>query len=108
MFKSKIFIGPGFLYSSARGTKYHSSKRLTNLERNFFLVSPNLHEIIIGTSLDDLNIRKNYANARLNFEQGLINEVYMIHLYDLFKDYCNYPLIIKVRKPDYRTGKVYT
>jgi hypothetical protein len=108
MFKSTIFSGASFLYSSARGVRYYSTKRLTNLERNSFSVSPNLHEIIIGTSLGDLNISKNYTNARLNFEQGLINEAYITHLYDLFKDYCNSPLINKARKPDYRTGKVYT
>lgn len=40
------------------------------------------------------------------FQQGLINEAYIIYLYDLFKDYCGAPLRYSTRKPDFRTGEV--
>lgn len=46
-------------------------------------------EIIIGLSLGDLNIRKQAVNAQFRFEQGAINKDYLLHLYDLFKDYCS-------------------
>lgn len=42
------------------------------------------------------------------FEQGLVHEAYIKHLYDLFKDYCGSPLNYNDRKPDFRTGKVYS
>lgn len=45
--------------------------------------------MIIGCSLGDLCIRKQPKgiNARLEFLQGLINESYILHLYNLFKDF---------------------
>lgn len=85
----------------------YSSKRLTNAERDLFSISSDFHEILIGSMLGDLNISRQFTNARLNFEQGLINEAYMIHLYDLFKDYCGSPIKYSARKPDSRTGKIY-
>ena len=62
MFKSHKFIGAGFV------NRYYSTKRLTNLERNSFSVSPDLYEILIGVSLGDLNISRKYTNVRLTFE----------------------------------------
>lgn len=62
------------------------NKRLTNVQRNCFSITPYLHNIIIGLSLGDLNIHKQYTNAKLRFEQGLVHEAYVLHLYDLFKD----------------------
>lgn len=44
---------------------------------------------MIGLSLGDLNIHKQYTNAKLRFELGLIYEAYALYLYDLFKDYCS-------------------
>src|ERR1700674_423005 len=74
----------------------------------FFSVSPDLHEIIIGLSLGDLYIRKPRNNALLIFEQGLIHEAYILHLYILFKDYCNLGPKYSQRKPDFRNGKIYS
>jgi hypothetical protein len=42
------------------------------------------------------------------FEQGLMHEAYILHLYDLFKDYCNLGPKYSQRKPDFRTGKTYS
>lgn len=40
--------------------------------------------------------------------QGSINELYILHLYDLFKDYCGTEPKTKARNPDLRTGKIYS
>lgn len=90
--------------------RFYSTSRLTNSQRESFIVTPQLHEIIIGVSLGDLFIRKvpKGKNAFLNFEQGLINEGYILHLYDLFKDYCSLAPKKYDRLPDKRTGKVYS
>jgi hypothetical protein len=84
------------------------SSLLTNVQKNSYSVSPDLHEIIIGLSLGDLYIRKPSRNALLMFEQGLIHEAYILHLYDLFKDYCSLGPKNSQRKPDFRTGKIYS
>jgi hypothetical protein len=75
------------LYKNKSLTKIR--KRLTKLEQNSFVLTQILKEIIIGLSLGDLNIRKQVANAQLRFEQGAENKDYLLHLYDLFKDYCS-------------------
>jgi hypothetical protein len=85
----------------------YSIKRLTNVQRHSFNVPQDLHEILIGSCLGDLSINRQGINARLSFVQGKINEAYILHLYDLFKDYCgNGPRTI-ARKPNKITGKIY-
>jgi hypothetical protein len=83
------------------------SSLLSNVQRDSFSVSSEFHDIIIGLSLGNLYIRREYKNARLMFEQGLIHESYILHLYDLFKDYCNSSPAYSDRKPDSCTGKIY-
>jgi len=46
MFNSNL--GAGYI------NRFYSSKRLTNVERNSFFVSQDLHEVIIGLTLGDL------------------------------------------------------
>src|SRR5260221_8792018 len=53
-------------------------------------LTPELDEIIIGSLLGDLSCErrnKNY-NTRLQFKQSTINELYVNHIYSLFKSYC--------------------
>ena len=111
MFKSHIINGVGMPPAGHLGVGFlsrpYSSKRLTNAERNSFSVSPDLQDILIGLILGDLHISRVYTNTRLQFEQGLIHEAYILHLYDLFKGYCGSPLNFSARKPDSRTGKIY-
>ena len=90
------------------GATANSTKRLTNTERNSFSVSPDLQDIVIGLILGDLYISRRYDNAKLEFEQGLVNKDYIFHLYDLFKDYSNSEPKISDRKPNFRTNKIYT
>lgn len=54
-------------------------------------IPSNLHDIIIGLSLGDLHISRDYQNTRLRFKQGAINSSYLVHLYELFYDYCLTP-----------------
>ena len=96
-------LGAGFIIT--RGRSY--SSLLTNVQKNSFSIPPDLHEIIIGLSLGDLFIRKPRNNALFMFEQGLIHEAYILHLYNLFKDYCSLGPKYSARKPDFRTGKIY-
>ena len=86
------------------------SQRLTKTERALFLLPSNLKDILIGLILGDIYLQKwtPNGNPNLQFEQGLINKEYVFHLYDLFKNYCNFAPKIHERKPDPRTNKVYS
>jgi hypothetical protein len=98
-----IYVG-----SILSSVKYYSTRRLTKTQRESFSISEELHDIIIGLSLGDLYINKQATNARLMFEQGSVHEAYILNLYNIFKDYCSSAPKSSARKPDFRTGKVYT
>ena len=102
MLKFNNCIGAGFI------NRCYSTKRLTNAQRDSFSVTPDLHNTLIGLILGDLYISRQSKNAILRFEQGSIHEAYILHLYDLFKDYCGSGLKYSDRKPDLRTGKIYS
>ena len=87
-------------------TRYFSYKRLTKIERNSFSISPEIHNIIIGLCMGDLYIDRQSINARLKIEQGIIHEAYLLHLYELFKDYCNLGPKINNRKLRSLTGNI--
>lgn len=83
---------------------------LTKLERSQFTLSDELKQTLVGLLLGDLYAakQKSYANARLKFQQSLVHEDYLLHLYELFKTYSSQaPKIIHL-SPDKRTGKVYS
>jgi hypothetical protein len=52
-------------------------------------LTPLLLEVLVGTMLGDCSAQKNgpKSNARLQFKQSVVNQPYIDHLYDLFKDY---------------------
>jgi hypothetical protein len=83
---------------------------LTQAQRSQLSLPQNLQDILVGLILGDLCIRKRKAsvNVRLQFEQGLVHEKYLEHLYDLFKTYC--PSLPKTtnRPPHKVTCKIYT
>lgn len=56
----------------------------------------------------DLYISRQYNNAILRFEQGKIHEGYILHLYELFEEYCRSEPQYSDRKSDFRTNNVYT
>jgi hypothetical protein len=83
---------------------------LTKAERAQFILTTEQKDILVGLILGDLNVRKvkGGVNAKLKFEQGTVHEDYLLHLYDLFKNYCTAPPKTTSRAPDTRTGKVYS
>ena len=54
-------------------------------------LSKELEEIIIGLMLGDLFAEKRNpnSNTRLQFKQSIKNQVYVDHLFSMFKEYCN-------------------
>jgi len=52
-------------------------------------VPSDLHEVIIGLLLGDLDAEKPSANAnmRFTFKGGLVNAPYILHLYSLFQQF---------------------
>lgn len=87
--------------------KHEMNKISTNIfkQTRFYRVSSkahltvpyDLHDIIIGSMLGDLTAEKpnKNCNTRLQFKQSIINKVYVEHLYDLFKEFCNsQPLVM--------------
>jgi hypothetical protein len=77
-------------------------KYLTQAERTQFILTAEQKDILVGLILGDLYVRKlkGGANAILKFEQGTVHDNYLLHLYDLFKNYCNAPPKTTSRAPD--------
>ena len=86
------------------------SGRLTKAERESFSLSKELKDILIGLLLGDLNILKGEKsiNAGLRFEQSIIHEDYIRHLFTLFKSYCFSEPVIYTRAPNLKTGVSYS
>jgi hypothetical protein len=99
-----------------------SSKRLTKIERQQISMPADLKQI---SGFPPLNLyglvavnnwayagrsvlRNKLGNARFIFGQGLVNQEYFFHVYDLFKSYCGTTgPYTSNNKPDKRTGKIY-
>lgn len=66
------------------------SRRLTESEKLQFTLSPQLKDILVGLILGDLNVnnRRLGKNPCLRFRQGAVHEDYLLHLYELFKEFC--------------------
>ena len=70
---------------------YHlNSKYWQEWKQNLPALSSELKEIAIGMILSDLVmlVCKNSNHALIKFEQGYIQEEFLIHLFSLFKAYC--------------------
>jgi len=102
IFKSHKIIGAGFV------NRYYSTKRLTNVQKDSFSVSPDLHYILIGSILGDLHINKQRDNSRFMFKQSLDKKEYIYHLFELFSSYSNMEAPKHHKYFDKRTNKVYT
>lgn len=83
--------------------------RMTKLERDKFSLTPQLKEILVGLLLGDLSARrpKPSANTRLLFAQSIIHEDYLLHLYDVFKDFCKSAPKTVTPMAHKKTDKVY-
>jgi hypothetical protein len=82
--------------------------RLTKAERLEFSLTGELKSILIGLILGDLFISKPYVNPWLHFKQSIIHKEYLLHLYELFKNYCPSAPKLKIEAADKRNGKVYS
>jgi hypothetical protein len=83
---------------------------ITRAERLQFSLPQNLKDILVGLTLGDVNIlkQKTSVNVSLQFWQGIVHEEYLMHLHDLFQNYCGGAPKTIHRSPDKRTGKVYS
>ena len=66
-----------------------TKKRLTKVERLEYKLDNYLKQVLVGNLLGDVYMRRfsNKSNSRIIFRQGSINKEYLLHLYDLFKDF---------------------
>jgi len=68
---------------------YHlNSKYWQEWKKNLPALPSELKEIAIGMILSDACMYKNSNHALIKFEQGYIQEEFLIHLFSLFKAYC--------------------
>jgi len=83
---------------------------LTKAQRLQIVIPESLKPILIGLALGDLHVvkQKKGINVSLRFEQGTVHEDYLLHLYDLFQDYCMQAPRIFNSLPHKLTGKSYS
>jgi len=65
---------------------------LSKEEKAKFTLSSELKDILIGLCLGDLYIYKQRLNVSLMFRQGIVHEDYLLHLFELFKNFGPSPL----------------
>lgn len=76
---------------SIRNTRdgFHlNSKYWQQYKSNLPPVSPRLNAIAIGMVLSDATMYKKSKEALIKFEQGYLQEAFLLHLFETFKDYC--------------------
>jgi hypothetical protein len=81
-------------------------KRLTNVERNNIKLDSHLKQVLVGTILGDVYMRRfsKKANVRVVFRQGSIHASYLLHLYSLFQEFVLAPPSVSIIT-DKITGK---
>lgn len=81
----------------------HMSVRRKHNKSNLPLIKKEHLDILYGLILGDLYIsRHKNENARMKFEQGMIHEEYLTHLFNIFKYLCTESTDIKVTKRNTR------
>jgi hypothetical protein len=112
---SGIGIFSGLLLSTLvplKPSEDQPSRRLTQAEKDKFTLSKELKDILVGLMMGDLYALKRgktvKGNTALRFEQGIGHEKYLLHLFELFQNYCPSSPKITNRLPDKRTGKIYS
>jgi len=83
---------------------------LTQLERSKRVLTPQRQEILVGCILGDVVVTKvkRGINPLIKFEQSLVHQKYLEHLYSLFNPYCASGPKIETRGPNKITGNVYS
>lgn len=88
-----------------------NKKRLSKLDKENLTLSEVQKEIFIGVLLGDAHLSrpKSTHNTKLVFDQSnSLHKEYLLHLYDIFKSLTSTEPYVTNRKPDARTGKVYS
>lgn len=82
-------------------------KRINKSERNKFNLDSKLKQILIGTVLGDVYMRRfsEKANVRITFRQGAIHTSYLLHKYSLFQEFVITPPSVST-VIDKHTGKI--
>jgi hypothetical protein len=85
-------------------------RKLTKAEQLEFSLSAEKKDILVGLLLGDgfSQKPKGCVNTIFRFEQGLVHKDYLVHLYEIFKDYCSILPTIRNLKPQKGTGKIYS
>lgn len=89
-------------------SRKYSTKVLTNAQKESFFISPEQHNVIIGSMLGDLFLNKQRENARLEFKQSSDKKEYIYHLFNLFSSHSNMVTPKHKEYIDKRNNKVYT
>lgn len=100
------------LYSSTLlvSTKIYKLRKTSEVKLKINL-TPIQKEVIIGTLLGDASIEraKPNHNSRIRFDQSFPDHAsYIIHLFGIFNNLCKKGPKVFIRKPDTRTGKIYS
>jgi hypothetical protein len=84
--------------------------RLSKSEREKFVLPEDLKSILVGLLLGDLygQIQTTGVNARFRFEQSIVHEDYLLHLYALFQSFSVQAPKVNARLPHRQTGKIYS
>lgn len=100
-----------YLYSNTLvSTKIYKIRKTSEANLNLNITSIQ-KEIIIGTLLGDSSIEraKPNHNSRIRFDQSFPEHApYIMYLFGVFNNLCKKEPKIFIRKPDIRTGKVYS
>jgi hypothetical protein len=68
---------------------YHlNSKYWQDYKSNLPPIDPRLEAVAIGMILSDATMYRKSKEALIKFEQGYLQEAFLLHLFETFKDYC--------------------
>ena len=82
-------------------------KRLTKEEQKQYIIPENLQQILVGLLLGDLWADRRGEKIRFRFKQGICHEAYLLHLFELFKDFCPQAPKTQISLPHKKTGNIY-
>lgn len=115
LFGFNLFENDYFLLSASSGlippldncSNKPKISRLTKKEQSEYTIPKNLEQILVGLLLGDLWADRRGDNTRFRFKQGICHKDYLIHLYELFKDFCPQVPRTVTSLPHKKTGNVY-
>jgi len=67
---------------------HHNSSYWQNIRKGLPVLSPFLREVAIAMVLSDAGLAWTGIDAHMKIEQGYKQYDFVVHLFDLFKEYC--------------------